>query len=76
MGRVVLGMVVCLSMGCGNQQTPKAESKGVEVNAPGVNVKVGEKGTEVKAPGVNVKAGEKGAAVTFPGGKVKVKDKD
>jgi len=76
MWRAGVGLVVCLGMGCGNQETPKAESKGVEVNAPGVNVKAGEKGTEVKAPGVNVKAGEKGADVTFPGGRVKVKDKD
>ena len=74
MRRVGVGLIVCLSLGCGDQAPQKTESKGVEVNAPGVNVKVGEKGTDVKAPGVNVKAGEKGADVTFPSGKVKVKD--
>jgi hypothetical protein len=77
MWRVGAAAAVCLGMGCGNQEPPKAEPKGgVEVKAPGVSVKVGRGGADVKAPGVDVKAGDKGADVKAPGVKVKVKDND
>ncbi len=52
-----------LLTGCNEQPKPTTKAavnvdaqrgKGVEVNAPGVNVKVNKDGTDVKAPGVDV----------------------
>ena len=45
--------------------------KGVDVRAPGVNVKAGQQGVEVEAPGVNVKTDQQGVDVKAPGVNVK-----
>ncbi len=54
----VLVMAICC--GCANQgsraATTPEKKEGVQVNAPGVDVKVGPDGkTDVRAPGVTVK---------------------
>ena len=56
---LALGLFVLISaaqFGCDRKPAPKVESNpGIEVNAPGVHVEVGDrKGVEVQAPGVEV----------------------
>jgi hypothetical protein len=61
-----LGGLVFISLGligCADNSQPA----GVNVSAPGVEVKVGPEGTSVAAPGVNVNAGADGAKVAAPG---------
>jgi len=59
MCRITLILVVLGLIGCGDDKPKNPPQKaGVEVSAPGVNVKAGEKGVEIKAPGVEVKAGQ------------------
>jgi hypothetical protein len=59
MRRTVLGICVAvvLMAGCGKEEKapPKQPGGGVEVNAPGVNIKADEKGAKVTVPGGGVK---------------------
>jgi hypothetical protein len=59
MKRAVPGICVAVALmaGCGKEEkaAPKQQGGGVEVNAPGVNIKADEKGAEVTIPGGGVK---------------------
>jgi hypothetical protein len=55
MFRCVMLFVLAFTLGCGGGK--------VEVNAPGVKLKVGENGVDINAPGVDVKAGKDGVKV-------------
>ena len=68
---LVLFSASLLNAGCTKEQ-PKPEKGGIQINVPGVNVKVGDGGVSVDAPGASVKTGPGGTEVKAPGANVKV----
>jgi hypothetical protein len=62
MKRAVVGIFAAalLLAGCSKEdKTPtKQQAGGVEINAPGVNIKANEKGAEVNVPGGGVKVNQ------------------
>ncbi len=55
-------LLVALLTGCSNSSppaSPPTEKKGIEVHAPGVDVKVDKEGVDVKAPGADVEIDRK-----------------
>ena len=73
MKKLFLGVTAAmvLTAGCGKEE-PKPKG-GIQINAPGVNVNMGEDGVNVKAPGANVNVGKDGVDVKAPGANVQVK---
>lgn len=65
---------LCVS-GCGKEEsTPENKQPGIEINAPGTNIKIDrETGVEIEAPGVKLKSDSEGnTEVDAPGADVKV----
>ncbi|MGD9720522.1 MAG: hypothetical protein AB7O59_21820 [Pirellulales bacterium] len=54
---LTLALLTAGMLGCAPKSSPPPDKPVIEVNAPGVEVKVDpQEGTEVKAPGVEVEA--------------------
>jgi len=75
----LVALVALPLAGCGAHREAKEEvkeNKGIEINAPGVRVKINkDEGVNVKAPGVDVKANEEGVNVKAPKTDVKINRK-
>ena len=54
---------------------PPPAKSGIEIKAPGVDVKIDNGKVDVEAPGADVKVNEDGVDVKTPGADVKVDDK-
>jgi hypothetical protein len=73
---IILAIVIGLAIALGCEKKNKAgappqEGPGVEVQAPGVDVKVDKEGVEVQTPGADVEARPEGADVKVDGGEPK-----
>jgi phage gp45-like len=63
----IVALVALPVVGCGAREEVKKEQKGIEINAPGVQIKINEdEGVNVKAPGAEVKANKEGVKVKAP----------
>jgi hypothetical protein len=65
------------SLSACNEPAPQAPppKSGIEVKAPGVDIKIDKEGANIKAPGAEVKIDKEGADIKAPGADVKVDER-